>query len=105
MSIQNFDEKERHFTIAEHLDPDGDMPAYADPVAEYLTYLAHVRGSAVGDMGFTLEDFKRYIAGLQRPGKTRGLRRLRIACLFHSWIPTRERRAPVLIQNFCPHLK
>src|SRR5260221_11537861 len=38
-------------------------------------------------------------------GKNRGLRRLRIACLFHSRIPTRERRAPVLIQNFCPHLK
>jgi hypothetical protein len=38
-------------------------------------------------------------------GKNRGLHRLRIACLFHSRIPTRERRAPVLIQNFCPHLK
>ena len=39
MSIQNFDEMERHFTIAEHLDPDGDRPANADadPVAEYLT--------------------------------------------------------------------
>ena len=39
-------------------------------------------------------------------GKNRGLlSRLRIACLFHSRVPTRERRAPVLIQNFCPHLK
>ena len=38
-------------------------------------------------------------------GKSRGLSRLRIACLFHSRIPTRERRAPVLIQNFGPHLK
>jgi hypothetical protein len=36
MSIQNFDEMERHFTIAEHLDPDGDMPANPDPVAEHL---------------------------------------------------------------------
>jgi hypothetical protein len=38
-------------------------------------------------------------------GKNWGLHHLRIACLFHSRIPTRERRAPVLIQNFCPHLK
>jgi hypothetical protein len=66
MSIQNFDEMERDFTIAEDLDPDGDMPADADPMAEYLTYLAHVRGSAVGDMGLTLEDFKGYIAGLRK---------------------------------------
>jgi hypothetical protein len=42
------------------------MPANADPMAEYLTYLADVRGGAVGDMGFTLEDFKRYIAGLRK---------------------------------------
>jgi hypothetical protein len=28
------------------------MPADADPMAAYLTYLADVRGGAVGDMGF-----------------------------------------------------
>jgi len=52
-------------TISRDLDPDGDIRADADPVAEYLTYLADVRGGAVGDMGFTLEDFKAYIAGLR----------------------------------------
>jgi hypothetical protein len=66
MSIQNFDEMERDLTITEDLDPDDDMPGDADPMAEYLTYLADVRGGAVGDMGFTLEDFKRYIAGLRK---------------------------------------
>ncbi len=33
---------EREFTIAKDLDPDGDMPTDADPLAEYLTYLADV---------------------------------------------------------------
>ena len=55
---------EKEFTIAKDLDHDGDMPTNAVPVTEYLTYLADVRAGAVGDMGFTLEDFKRYIAGL-----------------------------------------
>ena len=71
MSIQSFDEMERDFTIAEDLDPDGDIPADADPMAEYLTYLADVRGGAVGDMGFTLEDFTRYIAGLRTHPRVR----------------------------------
>jgi hypothetical protein len=60
---------EPKFTIANDFDPDGDMPANADPMAEYLTYLADVRGSAAGDMGFTSEDFKRYIAGLRKHGR------------------------------------
>jgi hypothetical protein len=46
------------------------MPADADPMTVYLTYLADVHGGAVGDMGFTLEDFQRYIDGLQK--KLRG---------------------------------
>jgi hypothetical protein len=29
--------------------------------------LADVRGGMVGDMGFTLDDFKTYIAGLRKP--------------------------------------
>jgi hypothetical protein len=45
---------EPEFTIANDFDPDGDMSSNADPMAEYLTYLADVRGSAVGDMGFSL---------------------------------------------------
>ena len=38
-------------------------------------------------------------------GKNRGLRRLRIACFLHSWVPTRQRRAPVLVQNAGPYLQ
>jgi hypothetical protein len=53
------------YSIADDLDPDGDMPADADPLATYLTYLADVRGGDVGDMGFTIDDFKRYIVGLR----------------------------------------
>jgi hypothetical protein len=37
---------ERDFTIGEHFDPDGDMPPGADPMTEYLTHLADVRGGA-----------------------------------------------------------
>ena len=60
---------EPEFTIANDYDPDGDMSTNADPMAESLTYLFHVRGAAVGDMGFTLDDFKRYIAGLRKNPK------------------------------------
>jgi hypothetical protein len=35
-------------------------------MAAYLTYLADVTGGAVGNMGFTLEDFKAYIAELRQ---------------------------------------
>jgi hypothetical protein len=42
----------------------GDWRPDADPMAEYLSYLADERASAVGDMAFTVEDFKRYFAGL-----------------------------------------
>jgi len=51
-------------TIADDFDHDGDILHGADPMAEYLTYLDCVPAGAVGNMGFTLEDFKRYIAEL-----------------------------------------
>ena len=51
------------YSIANDYDPNGDMPATADCVAEYLTYLAEFDSGAVGDMGFMLEDFRRYIEG------------------------------------------
>ena len=59
---------EKQFTIAKDLGPEGDMPTCsdADQLAEYLTYLADVRASAVSDMGFTLEDLAQYIAGLRK---------------------------------------
>jgi hypothetical protein len=37
-------------------------------MAAYLTYLADVTGGAVGNMHFTLEDFKTYIAGFAEAG-------------------------------------
>ena len=42
-----------NYTIADDYDPDGDMSADVDPVAEYLTYVSLVHAGAVGDMGFT----------------------------------------------------
>jgi len=39
-------------------------------MAAYLTYLADVTGGAVGNMHFTLEDFKTYIAGLRQRGSS-----------------------------------
>jgi hypothetical protein len=54
------------YSIADEYDPDGDRPsADTDPVAAYPTYLEDKRLGAVGDMGFTLEDFKAHIAGLR----------------------------------------
>ena len=55
------------YTIADDYDPDGDISSNADPMREYRRYLADVRGGMVGDMGFTLDDFKTYIAGLRKP--------------------------------------
>ena len=54
------------FTIANDYDPEGDMSPDADPVTAYRTYLADVRGGMVGDMGFTVDDFNTYIAGLRK---------------------------------------
>lgn len=62
-------EETPNYTIADDLDPDGDMSPDADPMAEYLTYPDRVGEGAVGDMGFTLEDFKGYIAGLRKQTK------------------------------------
>lgn len=56
---------ERAYSIADDYDPDGET-AGADPLTEYLTYLSHVHEGAVGDISFSLDDFKRYIAGLRK---------------------------------------
>jgi hypothetical protein len=37
-------------------------------MAAFLTYLADVTGGAVGNMHFTLEDFKAHIAGFAEAG-------------------------------------
>jgi hypothetical protein len=58
--------QEDNYTIANDWDPDGDILHGADPLARYLTYLDCVRAGAVGDCGFTLEDFRRYIADLRK---------------------------------------
>ena len=67
---------EPEFTIANDYDPDGGMSANADPMTEFLTYLSHMRGGAAGDTGCTLDDFKRYIAGLCKQPKGKDSRRV-----------------------------
>jgi hypothetical protein len=54
------------YSIATDLDPKGTIRADADPEAEYKAYMANVIVGTVKDMGFTLEDFKRYIEGLRK---------------------------------------
>ena len=36
-------------------------------MTEYGRYVSYVRGGMVGDIGFTLDHFKTYIAGLRMP--------------------------------------
>jgi hypothetical protein len=48
-------------------DPDSDISPNVDPITEYRTCLSDVRGGMVGDMGFTLDDFKSDIARLRKP--------------------------------------
>jgi hypothetical protein len=65
-------------TIADDYDPDGDISAKTNPVTAYRTYLGDVRGGMVGDMGFTLDDFRTCIGGLRKPGwKTVGRKSLK----------------------------
>jgi hypothetical protein len=55
------------YSIARDYDPGQEiLSAESDPMGAYLTYLADVTGGAVGNMHFTLEDFKTYIAGLRQ---------------------------------------
>jgi hypothetical protein len=42
------------------------MSADTDPMAAYLTYLADVTGGAVGNMGFTADDFESQISELRK---------------------------------------
>ena len=54
------------YTIRQDYDRDGDLTADADPLDAYLTYREYVLGR-LRDMGFTLTDFREYIASLDRP--------------------------------------
>jgi hypothetical protein len=55
------------YSIARDYDPYNEiLSAGSNPMAAYLTYLADVTGGAVGNMHFTLDDFKTYIAGLRQ---------------------------------------
>ena len=47
------------------------LTANSDPMAKYLIYLADVQRGAVGNMGFTLEDFQQYIARLRNMRRVR----------------------------------
>jgi len=52
------------WSIASDYDPEADIGPDVAPVLLYLDYLAGVREGA-GDMGFTLRDFKDYVARLR----------------------------------------
>ena len=57
------------YSIARDYDPGQEiLSAESDPIAACLTYLADVTGGTVGNMHFTLEDFKTYIAGFAEAG-------------------------------------
>ena len=55
------------YTIRQDYDRDGDLTADADPLDAYLTYREYVQLGRVHGMGFTLADFRKYIASLDRP--------------------------------------
>ena len=52
------------YTIANDLDPDGEMRVDAIPMDEYVTYSTRVPSGKLPDMGFTPNDFAQHIAGL-----------------------------------------
>jgi hypothetical protein len=55
------------YSIARDYDPGQEiLSAESDPMAAYLTYLADVTGGAVGNMGFTVADFREHINGLKQ---------------------------------------
>jgi hypothetical protein len=57
-------------TIRDDYDPDDDMPTDTDQLEAYQTYVDD-RDAGHGDMGFTLEDFERYIAARRQRRKQR----------------------------------
>ena len=58
------------YTISADYDPDDEMPTDTDPLEAYQTYVDD-RDAGHGDMGFTLEDFKQYIAEMRQRRKQR----------------------------------
>jgi hypothetical protein len=58
----------RKYSIAADYDLSSDISADSDAMVEYLTYLAAVQDGLIDGMGFTLRDFRRYIAGLPGSG-------------------------------------
>jgi hypothetical protein len=58
------------YTIRDDYDPDDEMPTDTDPLEAYQTYVDD-RDAGHGDMGFTLEDFERYIAAMRKRRKRR----------------------------------
>jgi hypothetical protein len=74
------------YTIRDDYDPDDEMPTDTDPVEAYQTYV-----DDNGDMGFTLEDFERYIAEMRRRRKRR-LPKEQGYRLFQTVVPTSSPR-------------
>jgi hypothetical protein len=56
-----------NFSIADDYDPDGGRPsADTESGGSVSDYLEDKRLGAVGDTGFSLEEFKTYISGLKQ---------------------------------------
>ena len=70
------DDAPKH-TIRDDYDPDDEIPTDTDPLEAYQAYVED-RDAAQGDMGFTLEDFERYIAEIRRRRKRRLPKELRV---------------------------
>jgi hypothetical protein len=54
------------FSVEHDWDPDGEIRPGADPEDEYAIYNGEVAGGLIPDLGFTLQDFQVYIAGLRQ---------------------------------------
>jgi hypothetical protein len=63
---KGLDLTEKIYSIAHDLDPNGDIRPDADPMAKYRKYHVGIQKGVTDDLGFTLEDFERYIAGLRK---------------------------------------
>ena len=59
------------YTIRDDYDPDDEMPTDTDPLEAFQTYVDDRDAGHGGDMGFTLEDFERYIAEMRRRSRRR----------------------------------
>ena len=83
-----------NYTIRDDYDPDDEMPTDTDPLEAYQTYV----DDGHGDMGFTLEDFERYIAEMRQRRKRR-LPKEEGYKLFQTLVPNPQSLSTRLVQT------